>query len=72
VLIDVADALQHDKAGEFGQVDIENYEVGFFAPDGLDRGLSVVSARDVISLTAERVLEKLNEIAIVVDNQKLY
>jgi hypothetical protein len=72
VLVDVADALEDDEAGELGQVDIEDHEVGLFAPDGLDRSLSVVSARDVISLTTKRVLEKLHEVAVVVDNQKLY
>src|SRR6266849_6537039 len=72
VLVDVANALQHHEASKFGQVDIEDHEVGLFAPDGFDRSLSVVSARHVISLTTKRVLEKLHEVAIVVDNQKLY
>src|SRR5712692_6656357 len=71
-LVDVANALQHHEASKFGQVDIEDHEVGLFAPDGFDRSLSVVSARHVISLTTKRVLEKLHEVAIVVDNQKLY
>jgi len=44
VLVDVPDALQHDEAGELGQVDIEDHEIGLFAPDGLDSGLAVVRA----------------------------
>jgi hypothetical protein len=72
VLVDVADALQNDEPRQLGQVDIEDHEVGLFAPDGLDRRLSVVGARDVIPLTTKRVLEKLYEVAVVVYNQKLY
>jgi len=66
------DALQHHETGELGQVDVEDHEVGLVPPDGFDRGLAVVGARDVVALTTKRVLEKLYEVAIVVDNQKLY
>src|SRR2546423_9703551 len=44
VLVDVANALQDDETGQLRQVDVKDYEVGLFAPDGLDRGLSVVGA----------------------------
>jgi hypothetical protein len=68
VLVHVPDALQHHETGELGQVDVEDDEVGLFASDGLDRGLSVVGAGDVVALTTKRVLEKLHEVAVVVND----
>jgi hypothetical protein len=68
VLVHVADALKHDETSELGKVDVEDHEVGLLASDGLDRGLSVVGAGDVVSLTTKRVLEKLHEVAVVVND----
>jgi hypothetical protein len=68
MLVHVPDALEHHEASELGKVDVEDHEVGLFASDGLDRGLSVVGAGDVVSLTTKRVLEKLHEVAVVVND----
>jgi hypothetical protein len=64
----VPDALQHHEAGELGQVDVEDDEVGLFASNGLDCGFPVVGARHVVALTTKRVLEKLHEVAVVVND----
>ena len=47
---------------------MSGHEVGLFASDGLNRGLSVVGAGDVVALATKRVLEKLHEVAIVVND----
>ncbi len=68
VLVHVPDALQHHETSQLGKVDVEDDEVGLFASDGLDRGLSVVGAGHVVALTTKRVLEKLHEVAVVVND----
>ena len=71
VLVGMTDALEHDEARELGQVDIEDHEVGLFTSYRVDRGLAVVGPSDVVSLTAERVFEELDEVAIVIDDEEL-
>ena len=44
MLVLVPDALEHDEAGQLGQVEIQDDKVGLLACHGLDRGLSVVGA----------------------------
>jgi len=68
VLVYVPDALQDNEASKLREVDVEDDEVGLFAADGLDRGLSVVGTGHVVSLTTKRVLEKLHEVAVVVND----
>ena len=72
MLVGVPDALEDDEAGELWQVDVEDDEIGFLPTDGLDRGLPVVGAGDVVPLATKRVLEKFYEVAIVVYDQELY
>jgi hypothetical protein len=72
VLVLVPDALEDDEARQLREIQVEDHEVRLFACNGLDRGLSVVGPRDVVSLAAKRVLEKLHEVAVVVDDEKFY
>ena len=71
MLVGVTDALEHDEAGELGKIDVEDHEIGTLASDRVDRRLAVVRAGNVVALTAERVFEELDEVAIVVDDQQL-
>jgi hypothetical protein len=65
----VADALEDDEAGQLRQVDVEDDQIGALATDRLDRALAVVRADDVVALAAERIVEQLHEVAIVVDDE---
>jgi hypothetical protein len=44
VLVLVPDALEDDEARQLREIQVEDNEIGLFACNGLDRGLSVVGA----------------------------
>ena len=72
MFVGVPDALEHDEAGELRKVDVQDHEIRLLARDELHGALAVVRPRHVVAFAAERVLEQLDEVAIVVDDQQLH